>query len=278
MVQNGVTGSTAIYVEDEAINNEEGLYNDHLTKVHRRWTELPDTDRQQQWHYECAKAFAREREQHLLTIRKLEQTEQENMLLRKHLTAQGHNASSSEIQDSPLYHQHSLIPTSDKSASYLPKSPSWDFDVLIGKWKSRIQSARSTQYPLPSSTTGEWGSSGPPAGSTSGQTARFEGAGGGGDSGRFTGLQRAAQDAQSGLRGLRDFARGGAQDQDEDVDDAPAEEEEEDDDDRPGATSRQSPVRDTADDESSRGRERAGHPAAVTAARGSDGGPMDTEE
>ena len=145
VLQNGMNGHAAVHAEDGALNNEEAMYNEHLSKAFQRWRELPEKDRHENWHFECAKAYAREREQHQATSRKLEQAEQENSLLRNHLSPSNAALDAKELfQDQP-----NLLPLSEKSLSYLPNAPSWDFDTLLGKWKTRIRSARSTQYSLP---------------------------------------------------------------------------------------------------------------------------------
>ena len=149
-LQNGVNGHGNYDLQDQSLNHEESMYNEHLSKVFEKWKELSEEERYEQWHYECAKALAREREQHALTTRKLEQAEQENILLRSRLTQKNTTLEAKDVYQE----QPALLPLSDKSLSYLPNPSSWDFDTLLAKWKSRIKSARSTQYPLPSTWNG----------------------------------------------------------------------------------------------------------------------------
>ena len=210
VLSNGVNGHSGIHAEDEVVNNEEAMYNEHLSRAHQKWAELSEKERLETWHYECTKALAREREQHTATTRRLEQAEQENLLLRNHMAQKNIVLDAKELFHDPP----AVLPLTERSLSFLPNSPSWDFDNLLLKWKSRIRSARSTQYPLPSSP---W---------TSSSLEPREQV-----NHRSTGSQHHAVPEKHSRMPNQDSLREQDQDQDQDLDDAVGEEEEEGDED-----------------------------------------------
>lgn len=127
------------------MRKEESTYYEHLEDAFRRWKKLPERERQDIWHYECAKAFAREQEKHQATCRKLEQAEQELQQLRTRLEQFKHLPSAPDA--SP--YQPATIPLSREAVSHLPDSTKWDYNTLVSKWRNRLRSARSTQLSLP---------------------------------------------------------------------------------------------------------------------------------
>lgn len=254
---------------EEAINNEEAMYNEHLTKAHQKWANLSDKERNEQWHYECTKALAREREQHQATARKLSVLEQEVTLLRNHLAVQ--NNAPMEGQEH-LQYQPTLLPLSEKTISHLAKSTPLDFEALLTKWKSRIKSARSTQFPLPNSTSSKTRSENegrimnrlPPPTSP----MQFI----------VTGLQEQDQEQDQDQDQEQDQEQ--EQDEDEDLEDAPGEDEDESAGTtraRPDAQGEGPADQGGTEDRESRGRRRVTGPEITTRGPG-ESGEMDVGE
>ena len=192
--QNDINGVTSSSTENSPIHNEEALYYEHLSKSYQEWAELSEQAREEQWRHEWAKAYAREREKHQRTARELEHAEQEIQLLRSQIAQINSNTIPPEFVQFPP----APLPFSRETVSHLPDAAMWDPDAFIAKWRSRIQSARSTQIPLPS-----WPSSHQPNASNG--------------SNRFGFLQKAAQDAQGSVQAQDEF------DGDGDLEDAPGE-------------------------------------------------------
>ena len=175
------------------------MYYEHLSKAHHKWVELSAQAREQQWHYECAKAYAREQEQHQATVRSLEHAEQEIKLLRSQIAQMNSNNLPPEFIQFPP----AALPFTSEAISYLSdvNAPFYDSDAFIAKWKSRIRSARSTQMSLPASS---WPPSHQPTNSNG--------------SNRFEFLQRATvREVQESAQEQEDDAGG-------DLEDAPGEE------------------------------------------------------
>lgn len=139
--------------DDEDLSTETASYRQHLAKEYHIWINLSLSERQEQWHRECARAFAQEQEKHGETKKRLEQAEQALRLLRNHLIQY------SATSQSSLAAQYlpELLPLSRDLITHLPEyqtPQTWDYDFLLDKWRTRIQSARSSQSsPLPPSTT-----------------------------------------------------------------------------------------------------------------------------
>lgn len=178
------------------------MYYEHLSKAQRKWSELPAHVREEQWHYECAQAFAREQEHHQATGRSLEHAEQEIKLLRNQIAQMNANSLPPEYIQFPP----SALPFSSQTISHLSDANTsfYDYEAFIAKWKSRIRCARSTQVPT-----------GPVPGTSSNKPSTSN------ESHRFEFLQRTT--APDGRRSLRE------QDDDvrEELEDAPGEEDDE---------------------------------------------------
>lgn len=131
--------------EDESLSIEEARHYDRLSDVQLEWSKLSDEERQKDWHRACAQAFAREKEKHDATSAALERAEQEIQHLRSQL------AQITQKQQRPEFTQYptSTLPISRATVSHLSFPPQWSPDSFINKWKTRIQSARSTQHSLP---------------------------------------------------------------------------------------------------------------------------------
>ena len=127
------------------MDQEESSYFHHLEQAFARWKALTDEERREQWHHECAKAFAREKEKHQVTRQRLDETDQELRQLRsrcERLSLDGHGP---DIAQFPI----TVFPLSREAVSHLPRSQDLDSSALIGKWRNRLQTARSKQHPLP---------------------------------------------------------------------------------------------------------------------------------
>lgn len=177
------------------------MYYEHLSKAHRKWADLSARTREEQWHYECAKAFAREQERHQATARSLQHAEDEIKLLRNHIAQMNANI----LPPESAQFQPSALPLTSDSISHLTDANSllFDCEASIAKWKSRIRCARSTQAPLPPA-------SGPPLQQPTDSDASH----------RFGFLERAAaQEAQGSALEHDDDGRGGLEDAPGDEDD-----------------------------------------------------------
>ena len=151
-LRNGSQGNEDAQAEVEAIRQEGSAYYGHLEKSFEAWTKFTEMERQDQWRVECAKAFAAEKERHQETQRRLDETEQEVRQLRARLDQMAsdlHGADTARYPATPL-------PLSREAVSYLPAFSELDHAKIVSKWRTRIQSARNTQQPLPGSS---WNSS-----------------------------------------------------------------------------------------------------------------------
>ena len=145
VMHNGADGNEDLQTENEKIKLEESSYYQHLEDAFRKWSTLSDTGRQEQWHVECAKAFATEKELHQGTRRKLDYADQELQQLRGRLDQLVLNQQAPDVARYPATPLH----LSREAVSHLPASNELDHNRLISKWRSRLQSARSTQHPFP---------------------------------------------------------------------------------------------------------------------------------
>ena len=151
--QDPITAQTPISADNSPTHNpthnEETLYYEHLSKAYHKWVELSAQAREQQWHHECAKAYAHEQEKHRATARLLEYAEQEIQVLKSQIAQMNSNILPPDF----IHFPPATIPLTRQTMSHLPDAnPSfYDSDASIAKWKSRIRSARSIQVPLPAS-------------------------------------------------------------------------------------------------------------------------------
>ena len=202
---NAMNAQTPVSADNSPVYNEDAMYNEHLSKAHHEWAGLSAQAREEQWHYECAKAYAREQERHQATTLSLQHAEQEIKVLRNQIAQMSSNILPPEFIQFPP----AALPFTSETISHLPdpNAPLYDSDAFIAKWKSRIRCARSTQMPLPPVSL-------PP----SHQPTSTNG------SNRFEFLQRAAaQEAQGISREPDDDDDGRG-----DLEDAPGEEEDDD--------------------------------------------------
>ena len=195
--QNHVSAQTPISADNSPTHNplhtEEASYYEHLSKAYHKWVELSAQTREQQWHHECAKAFAQEQERHRGTTRSLEYAEQEIQLLRSQIAQMNSNVIPPDfIQFPPV-----ALPLTRQTVSHLPEAnfSFFDSDASIAKWKSRIRSARSVQVPLPAS----------PRASLH-QPSKSN------DSSKLDFTQRAAREARDTTRGQESDTEGGLED------------------------------------------------------------------
>ncbi len=144
-LQNGMNGYSDPHPDIDSLKEEEASYYEHLSSTQSHWSQLPEAERQKQWHHALAKAFAREQEKHSTTTQKLDTAEQEILHLRTQLSQL------TTRQRPPEFTQHPppTLPLSREAISHLPNSQTWNYDTMTSKWRTRIISSRSTQHPLP---------------------------------------------------------------------------------------------------------------------------------
>lgn len=201
--QNPISAQTPISADNSPTHNpthnEEALYYEHLSKAYHKWVELSAQAREQQWHQECAKAYAQEQEKHRATARLLEFAEQEIQVLRNQIAQMNSNILPVDF----IHFPPSTLPLTRSAMSHLPEANSsfYDSDASIAKWKSRIRSARSIQVPLPASPRASLHQP-----TNSNVSSKLD----------FT--QRAAREARASTRGQETDTEGG-------LEDAPGEEE-----------------------------------------------------
>lgn len=125
---------------------EEASYYEHLESAFNEWKEKTDAQRDREWQHECARAFAREREKHRETKRRLDATDQDLRRLRSRLDQA---ALDKYGLDANMIASQSL---SRQAVSYLPTEDNFDYNNLVSKWQGRVQSARGAQRSLPSAS------------------------------------------------------------------------------------------------------------------------------
>ena len=133
---------------DEA--KEEQRHNDYLIRAYNAWNDLPETEKQDIWHTESMRAFAREQREHGETHIKLVRIEQEAANLRLQLERLNECQQPREF----LLFPPNQLKVSREAATIVAENSadtSLDFDKLVDKWKSRIQSGRNEQKSLPPS-------------------------------------------------------------------------------------------------------------------------------
>lgn len=150
---NGTNGHGQEQVGFESFRVEAEQYRQHLSGAFEQWKVISDKKKQDTWLFECARAFTREQEKHKETKNELELAGHKMQLLRSQLSQTQYP---SDISTYPP----STIPISLETANHLPPPDSLNYEALISKWKSRIQSQRSMQQPLPPSSP--WATATPP--------------------------------------------------------------------------------------------------------------------
>ena len=133
---------------DEA--EEEQRHHDYLTSAYNLWNDLPETEKQEIWHVESMRAFAREQREHGETHIKLVRIEQEAANLRLQLERLNDCQQPREYLRFPP----NQLKVSREAATIVAEhsaDTSLDFDKLVDKWKSRIQTGRNEQKSLPPS-------------------------------------------------------------------------------------------------------------------------------
>ena len=122
---------------------EEPSYYEHLESAFNEWKEKTDAQKNREWQHECARAFAREREKHQETKKRLDATDQDLRRLRSRLDQA---ALDKYGLDANMIASQSL---SRQAVSYLPTDDNFDYNNLVSKWQGRVQSARGAQQSLP---------------------------------------------------------------------------------------------------------------------------------
>lgn len=120
----------------------------HLATVYQTWKALSDMEKQDNWRFECQRAFTREKEKHKETRLKLDQAEQELQHLRDQFEQQGDSQRPTEFSRFPP----ATMPLSREALQALSETDDlsgWNYEATILKWKARIQHERSAQQPLP---------------------------------------------------------------------------------------------------------------------------------
>ncbi|MCJ1402541.1 hypothetical protein MMC11_005761 [Xylographa trunciseda] len=127
---------------------EEQRHYDYLASAYNVWNDLPDAEKREIWHLESMRAFAREQHDHGQTHIKLVRMEQEAANLRLQLERLNECQQPREF----LLYPPNQLEVSREVATIVAENnadTALDFDKLVDKWKSRIQSGRSEQKPLP---------------------------------------------------------------------------------------------------------------------------------
>lgn len=150
---NGANGHSHEEPTSDSLADIEGKYKEHLSSAYDTWRVLSEKEKHHTWLLECAKAFTREQEAHRDTKRELDLAEQKLQLLRSQL---GKTHKSPE----PVLYPPAILPISRETATQLPNSGAWNHENLLRKWRSRIQSTRNMQLPLPPPSP--WATATPP--------------------------------------------------------------------------------------------------------------------
>lgn len=147
-VNGTAAGSNRHNIDGNEIDEDVVPYHIYLDSVYQHWTQLPDMEQKEHWHLECLQALAREQQEHGLTHAKLERAQQDAANLRIQLDRLN---KCQQPREYILFPPKQLSISRDvaKSVSENGMSDELDHEVLIGKWKSRVQVNRNTQKPLP---------------------------------------------------------------------------------------------------------------------------------
>ena len=124
-------------------------YYEHLSNTFNSWNSLPEPQKQEIWHLEALRAFAREQKEHGDTHVKLQQFEQEIAYLKTQVDRLNKYQQPREL----LLFPTPVTPITRQTADILSEnisSSDLDYDALVSKWKSRLQSSRSAQKSLAS--------------------------------------------------------------------------------------------------------------------------------
>ncbi len=130
--------------------DDEKDYINYLSSAYQSWESLPEKNKKEAWREECQRAFAREQEAHKSTLARLETAEQELHHLRAQLNERRNSQQPTEFSEFPpstMRLSHEALDELDREGCV----SNWDFESAILKWKTRIQSERNVQQPLPSS-------------------------------------------------------------------------------------------------------------------------------
>ncbi|KAL9104251.1 MAG: hypothetical protein Q9163_000799 [Psora crenata] len=142
-LHNGLNCRADSQSEADAIRETEASYYAHLENAQQSWAQLTDEERLETWQHECAKAFAQEQEKHQATRRRLNEAEQEIQQLRVRLSQ---IASEQQLPEA-VHRSPATLTLSREAVLHLPPHPQWDYNNLVSKWKTRLQSARCSQHP-----------------------------------------------------------------------------------------------------------------------------------
>ena len=138
---NGTNGHTQEQSNSDVLHDIE-MYKRHLTASYDAWKMITDKKKQETWLHEFAKTFVSELENHKETKSRLDLAEQEIQHLRSQL-AQTHHP-----PEAAMY-QPSTLPITRSTTDHLPTADVFNYEGLLSKWKTKIQTSRSIQQPLP---------------------------------------------------------------------------------------------------------------------------------
>lgn len=144
---NGNSSPRSIDVQLEDSDDVERTFHEHLSNAYSAWTKLSEAQQRQAWHLEGLRAFAQEQQDHGDTHVKLVRLEQECANMRLQLQRLNECQQPREY----LLYPPNQLPVSRETASLLVEragTEQLEFDALVNKWKSRVQSYQATQKPL----------------------------------------------------------------------------------------------------------------------------------
>ena len=117
----------------------------HLDDAFQDWQNRPELEKHELWHSECVTALTQEQDRHRETRNRMERLEREVQSLQAELNERNFNEAPSTF---PLS-QQAALQTFDSATDLA----AWDYDKLITKWRTRIQTERAQQHPLPAPPT-----------------------------------------------------------------------------------------------------------------------------
>ncbi|MCJ1474176.1 hypothetical protein MMC13_002834 [Lambiella insularis] len=145
---NGALGRDGAYTNNIEDPEEEQLYHNHVNRAFELWNGLSETQQREEYNTESLRAFAREQKEHGETHLKLARAEDEVANLRLQLQ----RLNTLEQPREFLLFAPDQLPVSSDAAALVAESSAdtaLDYDHLIAKWKTRIETSRNTQRELP---------------------------------------------------------------------------------------------------------------------------------
>lgn len=134
------------YGEDNM--EEDRSYQEHLRNAFASYNSLSESEKRDIWQLESLRAFAREQVEHGETHIKLQRAGQEVANLRIQLDRLNKYQQPREY----ILFPPASIPITREAVDLVSESTlseTWDYDKLVSKWKTRIQSSRNSQQSLP---------------------------------------------------------------------------------------------------------------------------------